>query len=230
MTDLSRVAVLIPALNEATTIGQVVRVARRARAGTVLVIDDGSTDATAAVARRAGAEVLRLERNLGKGGALAAGARHQSQEVVVLLDADLIGLRPLHIRALVGPVLRNEAEMTRGVFIGGRWATSMAQKLMPVLNGQRALRRHALLAVEDLDGSRYGVEVAISEHARRGAWRTVDVPLAGVSQVMKEEKRGPWIGLMVRMRMYREIILAFLRSVHSKPTAQTDDQRKAPKR
>jgi glycosyltransferase involved in cell wall biosynthesis len=223
MNNPPRVAVLIPALDEANTVGQVVRVARRANIGPVMVIDDGSSDATAAVAARAGAEVLRLERNVGKGGALAAGARQRSEEVVVLLDADLIGLRPLHLRALVGPVLRKEADMTRGVFVGGRWATSLAQKLMPVLNGQRALGRSALLAVEDLDGSRYGVEVAIAEHARRAHWRTVDVPLAGVSQVMKEEKRGALVGLTVRVRMYKEILLAFLRGTLGGSKREGDD-------
>jgi glycosyltransferase involved in cell wall biosynthesis len=213
MSKPTRVAILIPALDEAATIAQVVAVARRANLGPVLVIDDGSADDTAALARRAGAEVLRLPRNRGKGGALAAGARERSEEVLVLLDGDLVGLRPQHVRALAEPVVRNEADMTRGVFVGGRWATTFAQKWMPVLNGQRALRRAGLLAVEDLDASRYGVEVAISEHARHAHWRTRDVPLRGVSQVMKEEKRGPLRGLSVRVRMYAEILLALLRSL-----------------
>lgn len=213
MSAPARVVVLIPALDEEKTVAQVVQVAKRAGIGSVLVIDDGSRDRTAAVAIRAGAEVLRLDRNRGKGGALAAGALSRSEEVLVLLDGDLIGLQPKHIRALVNPVLRGEAEMTRGVFVGGRWATSIAQKLMPVLNGQRALRRQGLLAIDDLAESRYGVEVLISEHARRARWRTVDIPLAGVSQVMKEEKRGALMGLWVRVRMYREILVAFVRGL-----------------
>src|SRR5699024_10434176 len=108
-----------------------------------------------------GARTLRLRENRGKGGALAAGARHVAAEVVVLLDADLIGLAPEHVRALAAPVLAGEADMTRGVFAGARWRTTTAQRLAPQLGGQRALRRAALLAVPGLAESRYGVEVGL---------------------------------------------------------------------
>ncbi|MDF1523252.1 MAG: glycosyltransferase, partial [Trueperaceae bacterium] len=153
-------AVLIPAYDEAATVATVVRVALEAAVGPVLVIDDGSADGTAPAARAAGAEVLRLEANAGKGGALAAGAAARTEAVVVLLDADLTGLRPEHVRALAEPVRAGEVDMTRGVFAGGRWVTTVAQQVVPVLNGQRGLRRTLLLEVEGLESSRYGVEVA----------------------------------------------------------------------
>jgi glycosyltransferase involved in cell wall biosynthesis len=203
--------VLIPALDEAATIGTVVRIARTAAIGAVLVIDDGSSDGTAEAAAAAGAEVLRLDENVGKGGALAAGARSRDEAVVVLLDADLTGLTTRHVRALARPVLERRADMTRGVFVGGRWATALAQRMLPVLNGQRALLREGLLAVPGLDDSRYGVEVAIGDHAKAEGWHTLDVPLPGVSQVVKEEKRGVVRGVLIRLRMYAEIVWAYLR-------------------
>ena len=202
----SSTVILIPALDEAGTVAEVVAVARAADVGPVVVIDDGSSDGTAAVAAAAGAEVLRLDDNHGKGGAVAAGARARRERVVVLLDADLIGLTPAHVRALLRPVVNGATDMTRGVFVGGRWRTNVAQQLVPVLNGQRAIRRADLLAVEGLDDSGYGIEVAIADHAKRHGWRTEDVPLAGVSQVMKEEKRGTWRGTLIRLRMYAEIV------------------------
>jgi len=235
-------AVLIPALDEAETVASVVAIAREAAIGPVVVIDDGSTDATAEVAAKAGAEVLRLPENRGKGGAVAAGARNRRERVLLLIDADLTGLRPRHLRALARPVLEGRADMTRGVFVGGRWRTAMAQRLVPVLNGQRALLREGLLEVEDLDDSRYGVEVAITEHARHAGWRTLDVPLRGVSQVMKEEKRGAWRGAGVRLRMYAEILYQWVRGMAAgvlnrlrgrRPTAAprtAAPQRKAPRR
>ncbi len=202
--------VLIPALDEATTIASVIAVARAAEVGPVVVIDDGSTDGTAEVAAAAGAEVVRLETNHGKGGALAAGAGARQEAVVVLLDADLTGLRPTHVRALVRPVVAGRVDMTRGVFVGGRWATALAQQMLPVLNGQRALPRERLLAVPGLAESRYGVEIAIAEHAKAEGWVTLDVELPGVSQVVKEEKRGFVRGVLVRLRMYAEILWAYL--------------------
>jgi glycosyltransferase involved in cell wall biosynthesis len=83
-------AVLIPAYQADATVGEIARGARR-HVARVLVVDDGSTDATAARAREAGAEVLRLEVNSGKGAALRAGlSRLLSTPAthVAFLDAD----------------------------------------------------------------------------------------------------------------------------------------------
>lgn len=202
-------AVLVPAYREAERIAPVVRAARAARLGPVVVIDDGSDDATGEAATAAGARLLRLPENRGKGGALVAGAASVAAEVVILLDADLVGLLPEHVRALARPVLAGEADMTRGVFKGARWPTTAAQRLAPQLGGQRAIRRDLLLSVSGLAESRYGVEIALSEAARLRGWRCSDVPLEGVSQVMKEEKLGWWRGVRARLGMYADIMRAW---------------------
>jgi glycosyltransferase involved in cell wall biosynthesis len=209
--DAPSCAVLIPAFNEASTVADVVGVAIAADVGPVVVIDDGSTDDTADVAQRAGAELLRLAENRGKGGAIAAGASSRSEEVLVLLDADLTGLLPEHVRALARPVREDLVDMARGVFVGGRWSTTAAQRLAPQLADQRGVLRTRLLEVPGLAESRYGVEVAITEHAGRSDWRTVDVELPGVSQVTKEEKHGLLRGLAIRLRMYLEIVRQVIR-------------------
>jgi glycosyltransferase involved in cell wall biosynthesis len=209
---VERCAVLIPARDEAERIGAVVAAASAAGCGPVLVVDDGSRDGTARAASAAGARVLALPRNVGKGGALAAGAAELGSEVVVLLDADLTGLRAEHVRALAEPVLRGEAAMTRGVFRGARWTTTTAQRLAPQLGGQRALRRADLLALPGLSGSRFGVEILLTDAARRHGWTWIDVPLDGVGQVMKEEKRGWWAGVRARAAMYRDIAVSWWRA------------------
>lgn len=203
-------AILIPARDEAENVADVVRVARRADLGPVLVVDDGSSDATAVAAEAAGAAVLRLPENLGKGGAVCAGAHRLEQDIIVLLDADLVGLAAEHLKALARPVLAGDVEMTRGVFCEGRWATTAAHKLTPQLSGQRAILRDKLLAVQHLPSSRYGLEVAIGTAARRGGWRTRDIPLAGVSQRMKEEKHGLLKGSGNRLKMYGDIFKTLL--------------------
>jgi glycosyltransferase involved in cell wall biosynthesis len=202
-------AVLIPAFDEADRVGEVVRVALDADRGPVLVIDDGSADATAARAREAGAEVLRLARNRGKGAAVAAGVAARAEAVLVLLDADLIGLRPEHVRALADPVLRNECDMTRGVFAAGRATTTLAQTVAPALGGQRGVRRDLIASVAGLDEARFGVEILLERAARSGGWRREDVRLVGVAQVMKEEKRGWWPGVRARLAMYRDVLRAW---------------------
>ena len=202
---------LIPAFNEAETIAAVVGVSLASGVGDVLVIDDGSGDGTARAARAAGAGVLELVENRGKGGAVAAGLERIDSDAVLLIDADLIGLRPEHLQQLIEPLLTGRVDMARGVFVGGRWRTMAAQRITPQLSGQRAVRRSLLLEVPGLARSRYGIEVAITETAKRMGWRCVDVPLAGVSQVMKEEKRGFIGGLATRLAMYGDIVRTLLR-------------------
>jgi len=204
-------AVLIPAFDEERRVAAVIEVALAADRGPVLVVDDGSSDATAQMAREAGAHVHRLEVNVGKGAALFAGARQLDAEVVVLLDADLVGLTPEHVRMLADPVLDGSCDMTRGVFAGARLATSVAQRLAPALGGQRGLRREALASVDGIEQARFGIEILLESAARRGSWRTCDVNLRGVGQVMKEEKRGWRAGVRARLAMYSDIVRAMLR-------------------
>lgn len=83
--------VVIPAWNEAASIGQVVRSVRSACGLRVLVVDDGSSDGTGALARQAGAGVLRLSMNLGAWTAIQTGFRYalaNSYETVITMDAD----------------------------------------------------------------------------------------------------------------------------------------------
>ena len=91
-SDARRVLVVLPALNEAKSVGQVVsEVLEAAPAADVLVVDDGSTDRTARNARLAGAAVVSLPYNLGVGGAMRTGYRYAERHgyhAVVQVDAD----------------------------------------------------------------------------------------------------------------------------------------------
>ena len=205
--------VLIPAYNEADTVATVIRTALAAALGPVLVVDDGSTDATTSAALAAGAAVLTLGDNLGKGGAVYEGATALQTDFVVLIDADLVGLLPEHLKELARPVLEHRFDMTRGVFAGGRWRTTAAQNITPQLNGQRALTRRKLLNVPGLAKSRYGIEIAITEQAKRSHWRTTDIAMRDVSQVMKEEKRGFLKGVQIRLGMYRDILKTWIKNL-----------------
>lgn len=88
----NKVLVIIPAYNEEKSVGQVVRHVQKAVPfADVLVVNDGSTDATAKVARQAGARVLELPFNLGIGGGMQAGyqyAYRHGYDLAVQIDAD----------------------------------------------------------------------------------------------------------------------------------------------
>ncbi|MCL6450863.1 MAG: glycosyltransferase family 2 protein, partial [Acetobacteraceae bacterium] len=175
----------------------------------VIVVSDGSTDATAEIARRCGATVIELPQNCGKGAAIKAGLEHAaSADVALLIDADLVGLSCHHIRALLQPVLDGSADMTMGVFGKGRLATDLALKLAPYLSGQRALSRQALEKLGALQETGYGVELALTRRVKLAGLRIEEVVLRNLTHRMKEEKLGLWRGLRARMRMYWEIALS----------------------
>jgi hypothetical protein len=163
-------------------------------------------DGTYEVARHFdGVRALQLPQNLGKGGAMHVGACHTDAPLLVFLDADLIGLTPEHVDSLVEPVYRDDADMTLGVFRGGRRATDLAQKLFPFVSGQRAIRRELFLEVPNVQFARFGVETQITRWAVRQRWRVQYVPLIGVTHPMKEEKLGRLRGTVARLRMYADI-------------------------
>ena len=113
---MSDTLVLIPVFNEAATIGDIVERARLH--GPVLVVDDGSTDATAARAAAAGAEVVTLEARRGKGAALRRGfaeARRRGVARVVTLDGD-----GQHEPDEIPRLLKVATEEPAALVIGGR--------------------------------------------------------------------------------------------------------------
>jgi glycosyltransferase involved in cell wall biosynthesis len=107
---LERRVAVVPAYNEADTVGSVVRALHEHAPGwDVVIVDDGSTDRTGVRARRAGADVLRLPFNLGIGGAMQAGftyALEGGYDLMVQVDAD--GQHdPREIAKLLGGLDRN---------------------------------------------------------------------------------------------------------------------------
>lgn len=206
-----KVAAVIPAFNEEVTIGEVVDTLRQVdQIEQIVVVSDGSEDLTAEVARRSGALVIEHAENQGKAAAMKTGFEATRAGAILFLDADLIGLSPAHVRLLLLPVLRGEADMTIGIFDEGRITTDLAQLLAPYLSGQRAVRREIVEEMfrhePDTDVCRFGIEVALTRHVNNRGYRVVEVPLEEMSHRMKEEKLGLVKGVAARLKMYYEIL------------------------
>jgi len=185
------VTAIIPAYNEEDTLGGVLAVVRAVPAiDEVIVVSDGSTDDTVEVARQSGVTLIELEDNHGKGAAMKAGLDAAQGDIVLFLDADLVGLTVDHVKDLLGPVLLGHCEMSIGLFEGGRITTDLAQVVAPYLSGQRVIRTSVLAAMEGLEISRFGVEVALTKYCKQHGIRTEEVPLPGLTHRMKEEKLG----------------------------------------
>jgi len=117
MKSSSDVVALIPAFNEEGNIAEAVE-RTKTRIENVIVVDDGSSDRTAEVAKGKGATVIRHTVNLGKGAALKTGIDHVLKNVpsaryIVLIDADL-QLKPEDAPNVLGPLVSGDADVVMG--------------------------------------------------------------------------------------------------------------------
>lgn len=186
-----RVVALIPAYDEEDRIAATVTAARDTGViDEIVVVDDASSDDTALRAEGAGATVVRLGRNRGKGAALEAGVGHaRDADVLLLLDGDL-AKTAAQATLLLQPVAAGEADMSIARFPrpAGKAGFGLVKALArwgirvlggpfdarAPLSGQRALNRAALQACRPFE-SGYGVEVALTVRALRAGLRVVEV-------------------------------------------------------
>lgn len=136
------IAAIIPAYNEATRLPRVLTaVTAAASVKEVIVVSDGSTDETCAVAAAwPNVTLVPLSTNIGKSGALAAGVDCTAAEVLLFLDADLLGLTCEHVERLLQPVLAGTADMTVGRFHPSGWIVDGMTELVPPVSGWWARR------------------------------------------------------------------------------------------
>lgn len=206
-----RVAAIIPAWNEAETIGPVIAAARRASSvDEVIVVDNDSSDHTADMAAAYGVRVL-FEPIQGKGEAMTRGVASTTADVIVFLDADLLGLEPRHVDALVRKVLSGEADMACGLCDRGSTLNTLHLHHLPILSGQRALDRRLFEALEPDEASGYKVEAALNSLvAQRKLRRHLQI-LTGVRHRMKEEKaKNPVTGFLRKVRMLLSACWAYV--------------------
>jgi glycosyltransferase involved in cell wall biosynthesis len=217
------IAVLIPAHNEEKRIGATVRAALRIPGVTrVVVVDDGSEDATAENAESAGAKVVRLVFNVGKGSALEAGASRVSDaDIVVLLDGDLEETAEQAI-LLLDPVRSDQADMSVAAFPRqtGKAGFGLVKGLARAgisrmgggfvanapLSGQRALSAPCFESVRPFAGG-YGVEVALTVRALRAGFRVVEFPTTMAHAATGRDLAG----FVHRGRQFVHVSLSLLR-------------------
>lgn len=197
--DYSLVVVVIPALDEERALPQTL--AEIPAVGLVLVVDNGSTDRTAEVARAGGATVLSEPRR-GYGQACQAGIAHAAAwgaEVLVILDADHSD-HPEELRLLVDPILRGEADMVLGdrtrlaergsLMPQQRYGNMLATFLIARVTGHRyrdmgpfrAIRMSSLLAME-MEDPTFGWNVEMQIKAVRHGLRIQEVPVRYRSRI-----------------------------------------------
>ncbi len=221
-----RVVALVPAHDEGDRIGATVRALADLPGMTeVVVVDDGSNDATAAAALAAGATVLQIRRRLGKGGAMEGALRRLAPaDVWLFADGDLGGSAGA-LAPVVDAVLRGRTDLAVAAFppqYGGglgvvkRFAARAILLLSGFearqpLSGQRALTSPALQACRPLAPG-FGMETAMTIDAVRAGLRIEEVAAPGLAHrathrdlrgFVHRGRQGMDIGRAVAMRALR---------------------------
>lgn len=227
-----RVLVIIPALNEAASIGEVVREVRGELPWVdVLVVDDGSTDRTSAHAAAAGAVVATLPFNIGVGGAMRVGyryARDHDYDVAIQIDAD--GQHdPRYVPKLID--LLDDCDLVIGARFAGeggykvqgprRWAMVMLSlvlswvthsRLTDTTSGFRAANRRVIETFAAWYPAEYlGDTVETLVHAARRGHRIGQVPVAMRKRIAGTPSHSPAKAMIYLGRAFAVLTLALIR-------------------
>jgi glycosyltransferase involved in cell wall biosynthesis len=230
-TGVACVAAIIAAKDEAARIVTTISAVRRiGGVDLVIVVDDGSSDATGRLAREAGAVVVAHARNRGKAEAMATGARVAAERDVshpassglarqlLFIDADL-GDSAANMGLLVAPVASGGADMTIAILppqvtSGGghgfvvRLARNGIESLAgwtatQPLSGMRCLSREAFNAASPLARG-WGVEVGLTIDVLGAGLRVLEVPC----ELQHRVSGSDWRGQLHRAKQYRDVWLA----------------------
>jgi glycosyltransferase involved in cell wall biosynthesis len=227
------VLIIIPALNEASSIGEVVSEVRGELPGVdVLVVDDGSSDATGPTAKAAGATVARLPINLGVGGAMRTGyryARDHGYDVAIQVDAD--GQHdPRYVPKLIDAL--DDADLVIGARFAGegdyrvrgprRWAMTMLSKVLSWLahtkltdttSGFRACNRPLIELFAGWYPAEYlGDTIETLVRVARSKYRVVQVPVAMRTRMAGTSSHSPVKATIYLFRAFVILFLALIRT------------------
>ncbi|NLJ72744.1 MAG: glycosyltransferase family 2 protein [Syntrophomonadaceae bacterium] len=187
---MKTINVVIPAFNEASRIGDTLKAVQELNnIAKIIVVNDGSTDNTADIARHHTMDVINLYENIGKGGAMNKALSYINADIIVFLDADL-GETANEAGKLIDEVISGHADLAIAAFpppqkkggfglVKGLAVYALkkagANKVTAPLSGQRAMTKEVLKAVTPFSEA-YGVELAMSIKALRSGFKIIEVP------------------------------------------------------
>jgi len=188
-----KVSCIIPVYNEEETVANVVSLALRTpNIAEIIVVNDGSTDNSIQNLERFQNKIqlINLKTNHGKGYAVAQGIKNAKFPYILLLDADLINLKPCHLSSIINPVLEQDVTMAVGdVLSDGIPFYSFLWQF----SGQRCLPKKKLVPLlDEIEETNYAIEIILNKAFCNS---TVVVPIISTKplRTKKREKNQDWL-------------------------------------
>ncbi|MBD3304723.1 glycosyltransferase [Candidatus Woesearchaeota archaeon] len=213
---MEQITCIIPSYNEAPRIGNVLNAIKgHPSIREIVVVDDGSKDSTTEVVSRfKGVRLISFRRNKGKAAAMVRGAEAAKTELIMFLDADLVGLTKKDITSLITPVRQKKVEITmsRRDHVGSclSWM-DLVTRLIRIgpLSGERVMRKNLFLKmIRGKKKTGFGVETLVNEYIIKHRIPFAVVDWKRVKQNEKFVKRGFWKGIKMELVMCRQILRA----------------------
>jgi glycosyltransferase involved in cell wall biosynthesis len=166
MTENKKVSAVISVLNEERTVSNVVKTTLNCQmVNEVIVVNDGSTDHTAKNLQKYLSNpqyrYIEFEHNKGKSYAMVAGVEASTSNIIVFIDADLLGFEEKHIEQLLKPLINGDADMV----IGHPTENKIDERFNPfkMIAGERIVYKTDILPIlEKMRPAKYGVESLIN--------------------------------------------------------------------
>jgi len=208
MPENKKVSVVIAAYNEEPRIAMVLSVLEgHPLVGEVIVVNDGSIDKTSEIAKRFNVVLIENKINMGKTLSIKRGLEKSKNEVILFLDADLVGLTKQNINDLVDPVLDGQVEWTISRRSNSYGLVKYPLVKIDWISGERAIKKYLLN--DPLIWSKpelgYSLETLMNKSLidRGATFKSINLP--NLKTVFKIIKFGFFKGLYYELKMYRQI-------------------------
>lgn len=210
MKSEKKVSVVIPAKNEGGTINDILKILIRSNLveEVVLVVDDND-DKTGIIAKKfSKVKVVLNIRSKGKGGAMLTGVEYSISNIILFLDADLIGLNSSHLKLLILPVLNGSCDMCVGVRsrYGGLPLKFIKLSSIFAIGGERCLKREVFDKLPESRIEGFMVESSLNYYCKINKKQVYYTELENIDILVKERKRGFWKGFFGRIKMIFQLV------------------------
>lgn len=193
-----KVTAVVPVYNEEKTVGGVLEVlTSNSEIDELLVINGGSTDTTTQIIKKftnlkkPKVRIINFKTNEGgKGKAVREGTKNLKSDIIMLFDADLIGLKTCHVSQLLDPIVKGQAAMVIGLRDKGNALANLIMPYFPLTGGERAFVAKVFMDIMRSPLTEgWGLESVMNDYCKKKKLKVAKVKLDGMDHIGLQTKK-----------------------------------------